>query len=96
MPRKCIPSKEHYFNTLSYRRYCQGDTNVKDLKRMQEILNKAMVTELTENQLFCLAEYYINGRKMKDIATVLGVNPSTVTRHIKRAKEKLIRIAEYY
>ena len=37
-----------------------------------------------------------NGKKMKEIAKDRGVNPSTVTRQIRRAKEKIKRITKYY
>ena len=42
------------------------------------------------------AEKVIMGKKMKDIADERGVNPSTITRQIHRAKEKIIHIAKYY
>ncbi len=72
------------------------EDNSKDRKQMLRILKKAMASELTDRQRLCLEEYFLRGRKMKDIAKSLNLSPSTVTRHIRRATEKLRHIAEYY
>ena len=42
-----------------------------------------------------LALYYDRGLKMNQIAKRLGVNRSTVSRTIKRAKERLYRCLRY-
>ncbi|MBQ4104993.1 MAG: sigma-70 family RNA polymerase sigma factor [Clostridia bacterium] len=96
MPRKTFAAENFVFDTMAYRDFLSGDTNAKDRKFMKSILRRAINTELTEQQRYCLVEYYINGRKMKEIAAILSVHPSTVTRHIRRATEKLQHIASYY
>ncbi len=63
---------------------------------MKKILQNAIANELTDKQRYCICEYYLNGRNMKDIADDLCVNPSTVTRHIQGAKRRLKRVAKYY
>ena len=57
---------------------------------------KAIVTELTDMQRICLTEYYLNDKKQKEIASELGLNASTVSRHISTARRKLQNIASYY
>ena len=52
--------------------------------------------QLTEKQKACVVAYYLEGRKMIDIAQDLGVAPSTVTRHIQSGKNRLMNIAKYY
>lgn len=96
MPRNCISVGEPFYEQLAYLDFMSGGTNKGDIKRMKTILRRAITTELTDPQRYCLTEYYIHGRKMKEIAASLEVNPSTVTRHIKRATEKLRHIADYY
>lgn len=96
MPRNFVPAEDFVYDKLSYQCYTSGDTNRIDRTRMKGILSKAITSELTEQQRFCLVEYYLHGRKMKDIAVTLSVHPSTVTRHIRRATEKLRHIASYY
>lgn len=71
-------------------------TNRESIDRMRSILTHAINGELTELQRYCLTERYINGRKQKDIADDLGVNASTVCRHIAVAEKKLRTIAGYY
>ncbi len=97
MPRNFVANDELAFDRASILAYFDtGVSNTDKKKKMTLILKKALNEELTETQRFCITEYYIKDRKMKDIAKSLSVNPSTVTRHIKRAKQKLQHIASYY
>ncbi|WP_294466873.1 sigma-70 family RNA polymerase sigma factor [uncultured Ruminococcus sp.] len=73
-----------------------GTTNSESRKKMKEIISKAIVTELTDMQRICLTEYYLNDKKQKEIASELGLNASTVSRHISTARRKLQNIASYY
>lgn len=73
-----------------------GTTNSESRKRMKEIISKAIVTELTDMQRICLTEHYLNDKKQKEIASELGLNASTVSRHISSARRKLQNIASYY
>lgn len=97
MPRNFVNADDFVFEEAAFLAYqSSGETNIRDKSRMKAILLRAIRNELTDNQRTCLVEYYINGKKMKDIAQMLSLNPSTVTRHIRRACEKLRHIAEYY
>ncbi|MGN1433653.1 MAG: sigma-70 family RNA polymerase sigma factor [Ruminococcus sp.] len=73
-----------------------GTTNSESRRRMKEIISKAIVTELTDMQRICLTEHYLNDKKQKEIASELGINASTVSRHISSARRKLQNIASYY
>lgn len=73
-----------------------GSTNKDERNIMKHILQKAILSELTEKQRYCIMEYYFNNRKQKEIAEELGINISTVSRHIDYAKKKLQNIASYY
>ena len=64
--------------------------------KMKKILSMAVLNELTERQRICIVDYYLNGKKEKEIAKELGVNSSTVSRHIMKARDKLRHIASYY
>ncbi len=97
MSRNVLPAENFIYDKVSYLAYTSaGDSNITDRRKMKTILRKAIFTELTELQRFCIVEHYLNNRKMKDIARELSLNPSTVSRHIQRAKEKLRHIASYY
>lgn len=73
-----------------------GQTNEEARNKMKRILYSALQSELTDKQRTCLVEHYLNGKKEKDIALEHNLNPSTVSRHISKAKEKLKHIASYY
>lgn len=97
MSRNVIPAEDFLCDKAAYLAYTSsGETNKAELKKMKSILKKAMLNELTDIQRFCLVEYYLRRRKMKDIASELALHPSTVTRHISRAEKKLRHIASYY
>lgn len=76
--------------------FAEENTNFNSREKMKKILSLAVINELTDKQRKCITDYYLNGKKEKDIAKELGVNSSTVSRHIAKAKEKLKHIASYY
>ena len=97
MSRNTLPTEEYVYDRaalLAY--YASGEDNSKDRRKMMDLLMKTVHNELTDQQRFCLIEYYIHGRKMKDIAKTLNVNPSGVSRHIQRAKKRIKHITDYY
>lgn len=96
MPRKTLNCDSYVFDALIFNKYRQSGSNAEELRRKLEIVYKAMKNELTPKQFKLLTDYYIHGKKMKVIAEEMGVHPSTVTRQIKRAKNKITRITDYY
>ncbi|MBQ2944066.1 MAG: sigma-70 family RNA polymerase sigma factor [Ruminococcus sp.] len=97
MSRNVLYAEDFLCDRASYLAYTSsGDTNRDELRKMKSILKRAMYTELTDLQRFCLVEHYLHGRKMKDIASELSLHPSTITRHISNAEKKLRHIASYY
>ncbi|MDO5124657.1 MAG: sigma factor-like helix-turn-helix DNA-binding protein [Eubacteriales bacterium] len=88
--------EELLLDKAAYDTYRHGSDNSEDIVRMKRMVLKAVNRELTALQRFCLVNYYLYKVPMKDIAKELSVNPSTVSRHIKRATEKLKHIADYY
>lgn len=97
MKTKLIQITPKNMNRLFFGTQIQcGHTNEEARNRMKKILYSALQSELTEKQRTCLIEHYLNGKKEKDIALEQNLNPSTVSRHITKAKEKLRHIASYY
>lgn len=62
---------------------------------MTRLLSRAVAEELTERQALMVVLYYIDQRSMRDIAAELGVNPSTVSRTLQTAREKLKKCLRY-
>ena len=71
--------------------FWHGSTNENSRDKMKKILSMAVLNELTERQRICIVDYYLNGKKEKEIAKELGVNSSTVSRHIMKARDKTER-----
>lgn len=72
-----------------------ADTNDEQLSRLRRNLRRAREQELTERQRQMLMLYYDQGLKMNQIARKLHVNPSTVSRTIQRARDRLYRCLRY-
>ena len=96
MRHKRVSITERNSHLLYYNDFNDSDDNSHEVEKMKKILYKAIDGELTDKQRYCICEYYLSGRSMKNIASDLNVNPSTVTRHIQSAKRRLRRVAEYY
>ena len=71
-----------------------GD-NSDQMDRLRRNLRRARELELTPRQREVLILYYDKGLKMHQIARRLGVNESTVSRTVKRAKQRLYRCLRY-
>lgn len=75
--------------------FMSSGTNDKQVNYLKVQLKKAMATELTERQRIILQEFYFNGKSVTKISDELGVNKSTISRHLKRSKEKLHSVLSY-
>lgn len=58
-------------------------------------VNRVIAEELTPIQREILLEYYIQNRKITEIARDRGIHKSTVSRTLKRAEGKLRRYLRY-
>ncbi len=71
-----------------------GD-NGQRCERLRRNLRRAMRMELTPRQQEIITLYYFEKRTMAEIAALLGVNKSTVSRCVARAQARLRRFLEY-
>lgn len=71
-------------------------SNRSEIRRKKRFILKAIKYGLTPQQQYCLTEYWLHGKKQKDIAAQLGLSNSTVSRHISAAIRKLKAAARYY
>lgn len=58
-------------------------------------INRVIQEELTPLQRETILAYYIQNRKIPEIARERGVHKSTVSRTLKRAEQKLRRYLRY-
>ena len=59
------------------------------------LLRCAIQSELTEKQLSYLTRYFADGMTVSEIGEMYGVNQSTVSRTINRAKNTIKRVMKY-
>ncbi len=71
-----------------------GD-NSDRLSRLRRNLQQARTQELTPRQNEMLTLYYDRQQTMEEIARLLGVRRSTVSRTLQRARERLYRALRY-
>jgi RNA polymerase sigma factor (sigma-70 family) len=65
-------------------------------KKMIKSLKNIINGELTIKQKQCISLYYGDMKKMGEIAKELGIGISSVSRHIKKAKQKVQKTMTYY
>lgn len=63
--------------------------NGKELSQAKKNIGKAMRNLLTEKQLLYATMYYVEGKNIPRIESELGVDRSTVSRTLKRARKRL-------
>ncbi|MBR4554757.1 MAG: sigma-70 family RNA polymerase sigma factor [Ruminococcus sp.] len=63
-------------------------------QRFPELLRDMVTDCLTATQRHYLLMYYRDGKTVAEIANVCGVNKSTVSRTVNRAKQKLMKAFE--
>ena len=73
----------------------QADDNSRRRQRLLHNLTKAVAEELTPRQREMLHLYYYEQLNMVQIAARLGVNKSTVSRTLCRARRRLHHILQY-
>ena len=72
-----------------------GEDNHLQLERLRRNLRQARELELTPRQRQVLEMHYDRRLSVTAIAGELGVHPSTVSRTLKRARERLRRCLRY-
>ncbi len=88
------------FKTQSFREYQSylesiAADNSASHNMLIKNLRRALLEELTERQQLMIKMYYIDEIKMADIAKILNVNVSTVSRTINRGLKSLQRCLRY-
>lgn len=71
------------------------DEHDPERERMLKTLRSVMDGELTERQKECIRLCFFEGKSMKETAELLGVTPPTVSKHVKKACERIGRVMGY-
>lgn len=70
-----------------------SNSSIKD--RMKKLIAIGIDTELTDRQKDCVTMRVYQKMSVEDIAAELGIRPTTVYKHIKKAKEALKKCRKY-
>ncbi|NLG93462.1 MAG: sigma-70 family RNA polymerase sigma factor [Clostridiales bacterium] len=73
----------------------QTDDDGAERKKMLRVLRSAMEGELTERQKACVRLRYFEEKSVSEVAEILGVTPSTASKHLKKARARLGKIMGY-
>ena len=77
-----------------YPRFMAAD-NSAQISRLKRNLSRARRQDITERQRQYMTMYYGQNMSMDAIAKQLGVNKSTVSRTLKRGRQRLYRCLRY-
>lgn len=72
-----------------------GGDNSSIRNRIKKLIHICMEDELTDRQKDCLTMRVYQKMSVEDIAAELGIRPTTVYKHIKKAKEALKKCRKY-
>lgn len=87
---------ESLVSLSKYKEASQIEKVDKSYRKMVEAVKNIIQGELTSRQKECIFLYYGERMKMKDIAESFGIGVSSVSRHIKKAKDRIKKTMEYY
>lgn len=73
-----------------------AETNAELVEKVKKSMLKIIKNELTPRQKQIIMLYYYERLGVSEIAERLGVVPSTVSRTIKKAREKIYKFLKYY
>lgn len=76
--------------------YRLAETNNETLKKVRHALVETIKNDLTERQKETVILYYYKKMTMAEIADILGVNVSTVSRTLARARKNICDRTKYY
>ena len=84
-----------WIGDMTVRLRANAGDNSEQMDRLRRNLRRAREQELTKRQREMVALYYDRGMTMPQIAERLGVSRSTVSRTLRRARDRLYRFLRY-
>ncbi len=82
---------EKYLGTESY----EISDNSRQMRRMSSAVRLAINCELTNRQQTCITLYYFERESIPVIARKLGINKSTVSRHLTKGRNTIKKVVSY-
>lgn len=85
----------YYGADLELFRRCLAEDNSGQVEAIQEKLRQALREDVTPRQMELLYLHYVQGLRLREIADLLALDPSTVSRTLKRGEDRLHRCLRY-
>lgn len=95
MKRRISYDQAHGLADLGVYSRMIADDNRAQVGRLKRNLTRALRQDVTEKQRRYMVLYYGQGMSMDAIARTCGVNKSTVSRTLKRGRQRLYRCLRY-
>lgn len=86
---------DYVLNMFAMRQYARENTEEFDKRHVMRALSVAIEERLTDTQRLYILDRYADHMTIKEIAEKRGVDTSTVSRTIKRARENLWEVMRY-
>lgn len=94
MRKKILSLDSQIIDKISTAAYSdQGED--KRRKRMKRLISTAIQNELTDRQQQCLKLFYYDDLSVTEISSIIGIKPTTVYKHLKKARLALKKCAPY-
>lgn len=94
MRRKILSLDSQIINEVSASIYLNQGEDPRH-KRMKKLLSAAIKNELTERQRECLLMFYYDNLPVDEISGIIGIKPTTVYKHLKKARLALKKCTPY-
>lgn len=72
-----------------------GSSNEYNIKQIRRVLPRVIDEKLTLRQRQCVQMYYFKKLNMQEIGEVLGIDRTTVSRNLSRARKRIRTSLEY-
>ena len=94
--RNVITSYSIHYTKLYENSSENTNTNSEKLKIAKKALKKVVEEQLSTRQKQVIVLYYYKKLDMPEIARLLSVNVSTISRTLKRARQNIIKYLKFY
>ena len=97
MSKKCVSLGQYEDSIFSFDKFSEIEASIDAEQRLsaEKAVVMAIDEELTDRQKEVLLLYYFEGKNIIEIAKMLGVNKSSVSRLLSRAKMRIEKVLKY-
>ncbi len=86
---------EKAMDRISVFDFGNGSSNEYNIKQIRRVLPRVIDEKLTLRQRQCVQMYYFKKLNMQEIGEVLGIDRTTVSRNLSRARKRIKTSLEY-